>query len=501
MREWIITACLVACGVLAAMLLRTRRQLRGSQEVLAVLARDAPLGVLMADASGQCTYANETWCRLSGLTHDQTVGHRWSRAVHPEDLPGVMERWQASVREQRPYLCELRLLRPDHEVRRVLAAAGPTRDPAGRLTGFIGTVLDITDRVTAEQAVREKDSLLRALLDHSTAAIYLKDTAGRYLLINSRHKDLWPAMQEFQPGTMPADWFAPEVARSFLETDAAVWRGGGPKTFEETIPLPDGPRTFLTVKFPVCDQAGEIFAVGGISADITDLKQVRRELAERELLLRRLIEIQESEKQSLCHEFHDGLIQYAVGSKMLLESLRDAALPEGDLQVIDSVIDCLAKGIADGRRAIRGIRPAVLDDLGLEAALEDLADEVRETGIPVELRIAAPLDQTPAPLQTTVYRVVQESLNNARKHSGTPRIRLSVMLTAGELAVEVEDYGSGFEPASLSREGLGLLGLRERVRLAGGRCCVESGLGRGTRVQVWLPVAAGEDSGAVSPAG
>jgi PAS domain S-box-containing protein len=470
MSEWIIAGCLAASGVLAWMLHRSRQQLRGSRELLAVLARDAPLGVLIADAAGQCTYANPTWCRLSGLSMEETVGQRWSRAVHPEDLPGVMERWEESVRDQRPYVCELRLLRPDRGVRRVLAAAGPTHDPAGRLTGFIGTVLDITERVDAERAAREKDSLLRTLLDYSSAAIYLKDTSGRYLLANRRHQELWPAMDEFRPGTTPADWFAPEVARSFIESDAAVWRSGKPRTFEETIPSADGQRTFLTIKFPVFDEAGGIFAVGGISADVSEIKEARRVLAEREMLLRRLIEIQESEKQSLCHEFHDGLIQYAVGSKMLLESLRESPLPEGVLPGLDSVIDCLAKGIADGRRAIRGIRPAVLDDLGLEAALEELAGEIREARIAVELQLTAAIDGIPSPLQTTVYRVVQESLNNARKHSGTARIRLAVTIAAGELAVDVEDFGCGFDPATLSRDGLGLLGLKERVRLAGGRC-------------------------------
>jgi len=235
--------------------------------------------------------------------------------------------------------------------------------------------------------------------------------------------------------------------------------------------------------------------VGGISADISDIKEARRELAEREMLLRRLIEIQESEKQSLCHEFHDGLIQYAVGSKMLLESLRQSTLPEGVLPGLDSVIDCLAKGIADGRRVIRGIRPAVLDDLGLGAALEDLAGEIREADISVELQLTAAIDGIPGPLQTTVYRVVQESLNNARKHSGTARIRLAVTIAAGALEVDVEDFGSGFDPATLSRDGLGLLGLKERIRLAGGRCKILSQVGSGTRVQVWLPLPVDESSG------
>ena len=223
---------------------------------------------------------------------------------------------------------EVRIVRPDGTLRHVLAGGRPTRDDRGRVSGFIGTVLDITERRLAQQTAREKGSLLQTLVDHSSAAIYLKDTAGRYLLVNRRHAELWPTMKDFRVGTTPYEWFSEETARSFIASDAEVWQTGEIKTFEEVIPTAEGSRTYLTVKFPVLSEGGKVVAVGGISADITELEQARRDLAQREQLLRSLIDVQENEKQLLCHEFHDGLIQYAVGSKMLLESLREGELPE-----------------------------------------------------------------------------------------------------------------------------------------------------------------------------
>ncbi len=261
------------------------------------------------------------------------------------------------------------------------------------------------------------------------------------------------------------------------------------RTFEEMIPLADGPRTFLTAKFPVFDDAGEVVGVGGISADISDLQEARREIAERERLLRNLIDVQEAEKRLLCHEFHDGLIQYAVGSKMLLESLRAGDLPPACVPAVDAVIECLASGIEDGRRVIRGIRPAALDDLGLQAAIEDLAAEVRETGVAIEVALDDTIDTLPDPLQTTAYRVVQESLNNARKHSGTDRVRVHVSRSDDALTIKVEDFGAGFEPTSTSWRGFGIVGLRERVRLAGGECRIDTAPGRGTKVSARLPLA------------
>jgi PAS domain S-box-containing protein len=361
MSGWIIGGCLLVCLALAGFLTHARRQLRASREAFEVLSEQAPLGILRADADGLCVYANATWCALSGLSLDQTLGQFWSQAVHPDDVGTVMAKWAESIAASRPYVDEVRLLHPDGGVCRVLAGGRPIHDDRGGVIGYIATVLDMTG-----------------------------------------------------------------------------------------------------------------------------MERANRELARRERLLRNLIDVQENERQLLCHEFHDGLIQYAVGSKMLLESVREGTLGEPSRAVIDSVIDCLGKGIEDGRRVIRGIRPAALDDLGLRAALDDLADELREAGITVAATLDPGIDRIPPPIQTTVYRIVQESLNNVRKHSGSKRVRVSVARGANRVDVGVEDSGRGFDQAAT--EGFGLLGIRERVRLMGGECQVESHPGRGTRLEVCLPL-------------
>ena len=363
MLPWILAACLVACLVLVGLVVRGRWELRASREAFAVLSQQAPVGILTADAAGQCVYANEQWCDLSGLSLEETLGRSWSQAVHPEDIARVMAKWAESVAAGDHYLNKLRLLRPDGTIRHVLASARAIRDAAGHITGFIGTVLDVTR-----------------------------------------------------------------------------------------------------------------------------LERADREIARREQLLRSLLDLQEREKRLLCHEFHDGLIQYTVGSKMLLEGLRQGEAPQACDAEIDSVIDCLAKGIEDGRRVIRGIRPAALDDLGLRAAIDDLVGELRESGIAVESSLDPDIDLLPQALQTTVYRVVQESLTNVRKHAGSDRVRLTVERRADRIEVAAEDFGRCFDASARAGEGFGLLGIRERVRLAGGECRIESEAGGGTRVRVWLPL-------------
>lgn len=240
-----------------------------------------------------------------------------------------------------------------------------------------------------------------------------------------------------------------------------------------------------------------------VAALFERMRSLMKDLQIQRALLRRLLDVQEQEKQHLCNEFHDGLVQYAVGARMLLEGHRTDPNATVDSPVIDTVITYLKRGIDDGRRAIRGIRPAILDDCDLNEAIADLVDHFCSGGMAVCCTCDATIGRLPQDLQTTVYRVVQEALNNARKHSGTQEARVSVTRMAGSLLVEVADDGSGFDPRSVRRRGFGLRGIAERVQLAGGACAVESQPGNGTRIgiRIPLPVAARVKEQPDSPAG
>ena len=485
----LVLLCLAVGGWLAVVNGQLRQRLRASQRAFRTLVANAPVGVVQTDVAGRHVYANEAWSRISGLSSEDT-GEGWASIVHPDDLPETTARWEEAVRTQQPYTNELRLVRPDGLERTIVAAVHPMKEDDGQTSGFIGMVLDVTELREVRRKVRDQTALLKDLIDHSSAAIYVKDAAGRYLLANNRHIELWPAMRGFQPGTTPYDWFPKEVARSFAESDKAVWETGETLTFEELIPHAGGERTFVSVKFPIRDAAGTTIAVGGISTDISELQHARRELADREHLLRNLIELQENERQLICHEFHDGLIQYVVGATMLLERMHaDPALPEAFAATLDSVINCLGKGLEDARRVIRGIRPASLDDLGLRAAIDDLAGELRADGLDVQATIDDQLEQVDDELHTTIYRVIQELFHNVVKHSGTERLTLTVTVEPTAVEIVVQDFGKGFA-AVQPTNGFGLAGIRERVRLAGGSYDLHTTPGEGTRVAVRLPLTA-----------
>lgn len=365
----------------------------------------------------------------------------------------------------------------------VARSVGMLRERAERLEQ------EIAGRRHAESRLEESRSRFEQFMDGSPFCAYLKDPAGRFVFVNRHLRETYP---EVQVGTSVEEMFPEQQAQEFSRNDELVRSGGVPVHCEEAATGPDGVvRYWSTFKFPVRNADGGVF-VGGISVDITEAEQMRIRLSSKESLLRRLIDVQENEKRSLCHEFHDGLIQYAIGAKMALEAFQREH--GGDASAaIEDAIDCLAAGIADGRRTIRGIRPAVLDDLGLKAAVEEVASTLAGPGIQVDIAIGDDVDTVPAGLKTTAFRIVQEAVANARRHSGATRVSIGMRIDGEQLVLSVEDSGCGFDPARVAGQGFGVLGMTERALLAGGRCTVSSRPGAGTTVVAILPVSACDD--------
>lgn len=347
-----------------------------------------------------------------------------------------------------------------------------------------------TRRLDREIAMRRQaDAELEAsrrrfeqFLDAAPFCAYLKDADGRFLFMNRHLRDTYP---EVAAGRTVHDSFTSDQADDFTRNDDWVRRTGEPVQCEEVALGGDGvTRHWSTFKFPVADGAGRR-GVGGLSIEVTDRKRADAQATRAESLLRRLIEVQEREKRALCHEFHDGLMQYAIGARMVLEAWRHEH-PDADADAVDEAIRSIDAGIADGRRTIRGIRPEVLDDLGLKAAVEEYAASLAGPGLDVDVAVAADVDGVPPAVQTTAFRIVQEACANARKHSGTDRLHVDVRMDGDAIAIRVEDFGRGFDAASPPRPGFGVVGMAERARLAGGECRVESVPGRGTRVTARL---------------
>jgi signal transduction histidine kinase len=209
--------------------------------------------------------------------------------------------------------------------------------------------------------------------------------------------------------------------------------------------------------------------------------------------LRRSIESAEQERGRWARELHDETLQELAALKLILASVRRADTGTARAEALDAAAARVDFAVQALRRIIADLRPAALDDLGLEAALEVLVDRTRANapeGLRIELACELGRDEgrLSPQLEDTVYRVVQEALSNVVRHSGATRASVHVKERDGRIVIAVRDDGAGFV-ADGEPPGFGLIGMRERIAFAEGELQIETSLGAGTVVQVTLPAA------------
>jgi len=225
-----------------------------------------------------------------------------------------------------------------------------------------------------------------------------------------------------------------------------------------------------------------------------DEEQKRAELAEQELrrLSLKLVRTQEEERKSLSRELHDEIGQMITGLLMEIASLRRLrTAPEFEFTKHLSEAKGLAeKTLLSLRNLAMGLRPSMLDDLGLGPALQWQAREFsRRSGIPATVQLDGNLDGIEERLRTCVYRLVQESLTNCARHAKASSIAISVSKNDNSLAITIQDDGVGFDANSMKHRGLGLVGMEERVHELGGSLVITSQPSMGTVVRAEIPTA------------
>ncbi len=272
--------------------------------------------------------------------------------IHPDDV-GAIRYGLAAENVNQTHRLAYRVVWPDKSVRWIESTGKVIFDDDGNATHVLGVCIDITDRKLAEDALKASEAQLQAILDNATAVIFLKDNHGRYITVNRRYVDLFHINAGDWIGKTDVELFPADIAAKFQVNDELVRHAGKPLTFEEIAPHDDGPHTYISVKFPVKDAAGNVIAVGGVATDISDLKRTTEALKSERQLLRNLIDVQENEKRFICYEIHDGLIQHVAGVLMNLEAWSG---PDAS-NVMELAIDGLRKAIIEGRRVIRGAAP------------------------------------------------------------------------------------------------------------------------------------------------
>jgi PAS domain S-box-containing protein len=379
----------------------------------------------------------------------------------------------------------------------IYGALMPQFTREGSFKHLIVTFTDITDRKNAEAALHQASELNRQILVSAQEGIIVYDRQLLYALWNPFMERYTGMKGKEVLGKHPLDLF-PFLGELgvFGQIERAL---AGEVTFARDIPfsLPgtNETRWFNAVYAPLRDEQGEIVGVVATVNAVTKQKQVEEELHK---LSSRLLQLQDEERRRIARDLHDSFAQSVLAVSLNLAQVCDLekALHERSLHAL-SEAQKLVKDLARNIRALSYLlHPPELDELGLASAIEEYAKGFAErTGIQLDLDLASGSGRFSQEAETALFRVVQESLGNIQKHSGssTGKIRLEGNLTRVKL--EVSDAGSGIPGEILSEEqngvrglGVGILGMRERMRQLGGRLDIRSGSG-GTTVKAVLPLA------------
>jgi PAS domain S-box-containing protein len=300
----------------------------------------------------------------------------------------------------------------------------------------------------------------------------------------------------------PIRWYGqihPEDKQRWSSDAAAMCLTGSPLKSAYRVMARDGRVVWFQCEVKMVRRPdGRPWFLHGIGFDISELKQTEEALRQRTIALRdlsaRLIRLQDDEHRRLSRELHDSLGQYLVAIKMNLLALRNSGGNGADA-VFTEIDDLLERSIVETRTLSHLLHPPALDELGLAAAAKWYVEGfAKRSGIDVSIELPPKMDRLPDAVELTLFRVLQESLTNIHRHSGSSSAEIHFAIDDAEVSLQIRDHGRGMPQDLLNRSqktgaeaGIGLLGIRERVNELGAHLEITSDT-NGTVVSVTVPL-------------
>ncbi len=476
--------------------------LRRSEDHLRLVIDTIPVMAWSVRPDGVVDFLNQRWLDYAGLSLEQYVKDP-TGPIHPGDIPRVLEKWRAQMAIGEAYEDEMRLRRADGEYRWFLVRTEPLRDEQGNLVKWYGSTTDIEDRKQAEEALRRSERVLREAesLGHTgswehdlvTGEIFNTDENLRLFFGDDRSKGA--SFEDYTQAIHPDD-------REFvMRRHAQLLAEGGPRDIEYRVVWPDGNVHVLFGRATVVrDELGQAIRTYGTNLDITERKQAEEQLKATSEQLRALSASMQSAREEegtrIARELHDELGGALTSLKWDLERFekviseaKEQSQLQGLREKIEGMLRLSETTISAVRRISSELRPSVLDDLGLAAAIEWQARQFQaRTGIICHYeRVVENLDLD-REQSTAIFRILQEALTNILRHAQATRVNIALKEEADEIVLTVSDNGRGITQDEKSRlQSLGLLGMRERAHLIGGAIDIIGVETQGTVVTVRVP--------------
>jgi PAS domain S-box-containing protein len=440
--------------------------------------------------TGEIVFANQAICDISGYSRDELLRMHITALVDPSDSSAVQRMQQIGAGKYLNFQSRIRH-KDGHAVHMEVSAHRFSNQHIQLMAN------DVSARVMAEQRFAEERNFVFHALDTLPGIFYVFNSEGRFLRWNRQLEEVTGYDMEEMGRISSADLSPPERRASHRQTVAEILNGMGVEG-ETELYCKDGSRIpyyFVARHFEWQGQN----CVVGMGVDMTDRKDAERRaqvyLEEMQQLSARILETQEEERRGLARELHDELGQGLTAALLSLKDLINQARSENLVTQINHASGIIT-GLTQQVRALSlDLRPSVLDDLGLVAAVRwYIRERVESAGVHVVLTVETDLPRVSAIRETTCFRVLQSALTNVLRHADAREVQVELHEADGNLVLVIRDNGRGFDvkaarQTALQGKSLGLLGMEERVRLAGGNFAISSIPGQGTEVRVELPVA------------
>ena len=517
---------------------KLEQALRESEERYRALAMATAQSVWRADAAGNNVWTSDSWQSLIGSPSETARGKGWLEFVHPDDRARVAQCWQECVKAGKEHRAEYRMRVRDGGYRIFEARGVPLRNPNGTVREWIGANVDITERKRVEQELKASEHRRVMALSAARVGGFMWDP-------QTGEAELTPELREifgFAPAGAIASSLEQWLARVHPDDRAMVLEHmresetSGTMDFEYRFNHPTSGLRWLYVKGQLRAEdsrangqsSGETESVRkkgyGVVLDVTDrkkteadLKLVQDELEARvnqrtaelraaeaglRMLSGRLMQLQDEERRHISRELHDSSGQALAALSMCLSMVEREK---------DKLSERAGRNLSDSTRLVRELsqelrtmshllHPPLLDEAGLESALRWFVEGfAQRSGIEIDLDLAPELGRLSKEMEIAIFRIVQESLANVHRHSGSKTAQVRVGRCSQTVTLEIQDQGRGLSEngsAGTTRPavpGVGIQGMRERVRQLGGNFEIESRQGR-TIVRTTIPLSAAESA-------
>jgi PAS domain S-box-containing protein len=495
-----------------------------SEARVRMIADNVPQVIWTNEGDGTANYFNKRWFDYTGLSEKESHGPGWMAVVHPEDAPASVERWKQALAKGEAFDAEYRLRGADGTYRWFIGRNVPMRRDGKRseVISWFGSATDIHDLKMAEAAQRESEERFRLLVEGAKDyAMFLLDLENRITFWSNGAERVFGWTEAEAVGRTGGIIFIPEdIKKGGVDEEIGTAMDKGRAPDRRWHLRKDGTRIWVDGVMTRLDDAdGAPRGFAKIARDATDLREaedeirhardemeqrviertqdvlatnaeLERTMAQRQQLERELLEISEREKRRIGEDLHDMVCQELTATALYLKSTAKklaAKAPEA-AETLEQSAQTVNRNVVVARELARGLQAVELTASGLKNALRDLAAAAcHNTGIKCHFKAARGATVADDTVALHLYRVAQEAVTNAVKHSGARNILISLDHDKNHVCVSVQDDGKGFVPGK-KRKGLGLHMMRYRANALGGELKVQRRRTGGMDITCVIPI-------------